>query len=107
MSNFQVEPYRKALGHIINGLVGFFFSPLAIFAIQTSLVLVKNPTEIGDGAAILFVALIGGLIFIWKEEVYIDTSDMGWLDWLEVFFGVLVFWILALHVNSHHNSFRI
>lgn len=54
--------------HMIDFLMGFLFVPFFVFIIRTSILLISSPEEISDGMAVIYIALITGLYYIFNKK---------------------------------------
>jgi len=54
--------------HMIDFLIGFLFLSFIIFIFNTSIKLASSPESISEGIAIIYVALLTGLYYIFSRK---------------------------------------
>jgi hypothetical protein len=80
--------------HVVDFLIGLLFPPFIYFIFNTSILLVTAPQSISDGMALIYVALITGVYYIFSNEkksavTYLNTPKFKFAKIL----GIIVFCI--------------
>lgn len=81
--------------HMIDFLIGFLFVPFLVFIIKTSIMLISSPESISDGMAIIYIALITGLYYIFNKKSSIIFMEKPKFNIAKTL-GILTFVIIKL-----------
>jgi len=83
---------------MIDFLIGFLFVPFFIFIIKTSILLISSPESISDGMAIIYIALITGLYYVFNKKssvIFIEKPKFTIAKTLGLLMFVVVKLLLA------------
>lgn len=59
---------RIQTDHMKDFLIGFFFLPFLWFMFSTTIVLASSPESISEGRAIIYIALVTGIYYIFSQD---------------------------------------
>lgn len=92
------ERFERFLFYCTDVCFGFFIMPFLYFIARTTVYIVSNPTNLTDGIAIIYIALITGMFYLLKRDtvVVIETKRK---NILMMILGLTIF-ILALYKFS-------
>lgn len=88
--------YENKIKYITDVALGFFFFPFLIFIGSTTIKIAEKPASITEGVAILYVALLTGILYILSKKMIftleIKIKNLFFMAiGLGIFF-VIVFW---------------